>query len=126
MKAGDRPALKIVKRSANTREATVPSVRRFPPVVQVLTMTAPHIQERLQNIAMIGFRNGDESEQICEELHTYARTLGYDVTIGVQEVRTEEMPSFRGVTVCSTIMLVDLKVVERIIDPGMFAGDQAG
>jgi hypothetical protein len=124
MKAGDRPALRIIKRSAD-RRISPPSERRFPPVVQVLTLTAPHIQERLQDIAMIGYRSGLDSEEICEELHTYARALGYDVTIGVQEVRTDEMPSFRGETVLSTLMLVDLQVAELMIDPSTLVNEQA-
>lgn len=90
-----------------------PDVHRFPPTVQVLNMTTPHIQERMQDIAMIGFRRGLKSDAICVELHTYARTFDYEATIAVQEVKTREMPSFPGSTVVSAIMLVDLRPARR-------------
>jgi hypothetical protein len=126
MQAGDQPVLRIVKRSGDVALPRAAHERRFPPVVQVLTLTAPHIQQRLQDLAMIGFRNGDGTEAICNEVHAYARTLGYDVTIGVQEVRSDEMPSFDGSTVCSTLMLIDLRVPCNTVDPTVFTGDHAG
>jgi hypothetical protein len=86
-------------------------------------MTAPHLQQRLQDIAMVGFREGIETESICDELHGYANSLGYDVTIGIQEVTTSEMPSFPGITVKSTLLLVDLAVASRLLDPVSFSGD---
>lgn len=107
----DRPALHIVKRGElqpSERAQRASLEQRFPPVVQVLNMTVPHIQERLQDIATIGFRRGLDSEAICSELYGYARTLDYDATIGVQEVCTDQMPSFAGRTVASALMLVDL------------------
>lgn len=86
-------------------------------------MTAPHLQQRLQDIAMVGYREGEDTEAICDELHGYANSLGYDVTIGIQEVTTSEMPSFPGITVKSTLLLVDLAVASRLLDPVSFSGD---
>ncbi len=101
--------LRLVKSVADTATSAQPQLRRFAPAVQVLTPTAPHIQERLQDIAMMGFRKGLSTEDICGELYGYARTLDYTATIGVQEVVTEEMPSFPGQKVSAALMLVDLK-----------------
>ena len=58
---------------------------------------------------MMGFRRGLSTEDICGELYGYARTLDYRATIGVQEVVTEDMPSFPGEKVASALLLVDLK-----------------
>lgn len=123
MDVGERRQLRIVKKSAGVDRSARPSIRRFPPVVQVLTMTAPHLQQRLQDIAMIGFRDGDDIDTICGELHGYAHSLGYDVTIGIQDVSTSEMPSFPGITVKSTLLLVDLAVASRLLDPPTSSGD---
>lgn len=110
-RGSDRAALRIVKRGEQQPGERTPRSapeQRFPPVVQVLNMTVPHIQERLQDIATMGFRRGLDCESICSELYGYARTLDYEATIGVQEVRTDQMPSFAGRMVASALMLVDL------------------
>lgn len=106
----ERPTLRLVPRPTNApRDPQKPLVRRFPPIVQVLNLTVPHIQDRLQDIAMMGFRRGLSSSLICDELHRYARSLDYIATIGVQEVKTADMPSFGGQVIASTLMLIDLQ-----------------
>src|SRR5690625_8040048 len=88
--------LRLVKSVADTATSAQPQLRRFAPAVQVLTPTAPHIQERLQDIAMMGFRKGLSTEDICGEVYDYARTLDYTATSGVQDVVPEEMPACPG------------------------------
>ncbi len=105
----NRPVLRLVPRpdrAAIGRETA--SEHRFPPIVQVLNPTLPHIQERMQGIATMAFRRGLDSKAICSELASYVQTSGYEATIGVQDVKTDQMPSFQDGTVVCTIMLVDL------------------
>lgn len=122
----DRPTLRLVPRPNEAFRASDPQkppVRRFPPIVQVLNLTVPHIQDRLQDIAMVGFRRGLSSTLICEEIHRYARTLDYLATIGVQEVRTAEMPSFANQVITSTLMLIDLQPLFSFYEDGAEAAD---
>lgn len=48
-------------------------------------------------------------KDICADLYGFARTSGFDATIGVQEVYSTSMPSFAGQTVISALLMVDLR-----------------
>lgn len=104
------PTLRLVERASisSGNGADVTSVHRFPPVVQVLNPVLPHIQERMQGIATMGFRRGLDDLAICDELSSYARTFDSEATIGIQRVSSDQMPSFQGDRVASTFVMVDL------------------
>ncbi len=85
-----------------------PVTHRFPPVLQVLTRTAPHIEQQLAAIATQAHQQGKTLAEICREIYYYARSLGYHATIGMQEVYSSNMPSFPDQTVISALLMVDL------------------
>ena len=87
----------------------VPVARRFPPVIQVLTVDDPSAERELAVCATESYREGKTLEDICTDVHKMARTLGYDAAIGVQEVYSTTMPSFPGQTVISALLMLDLR-----------------
>lgn len=86
-----------------------PIVRRFPPVIQFLTDVDPYVQQQLQTLCMRAHRQGKNIQAVCEELYVYARSIGYVLSLGVQEVFSSQMPSFPGQTVQSALLLADVK-----------------
>lgn len=84
-------------------------LRRFPPVLQFLTRPDALVEQQMETIALQAHRKGMSLKQICQEVYYYARSVGYEATLGVQEVYSGEMPSFPGQTVMSALLLVDLK-----------------
>lgn len=104
-------ALRLIKpgrRGTAESDTSARPTHRFAPVVQVLNPVLPHIEVRIQQIATMGFRRGLDNEAICEELSRYARTFDDEATVGFQQVTSDEMPSFRGGTVVSGLIIVDL------------------
>ena len=87
----------------------VPVARRFPPVIQVLTVDDPSAEQQLSGCATESYRAGKALRDICTDVHRLARSLGYDATIGVQEVYSTSMPSFPGQTVISALLMLDLR-----------------
>ncbi len=87
----------------------VPVARRFPPVIQVLTVDDPSAERQLSECANESYRTGKALRDICTDVHRLARSLGYDATIGVQEVYSTSMPSFPGQTVISALLMLDLR-----------------
>lgn len=87
----------------------VPVARRFSPVIQVLTVDDPSAENQLAARANESYREGKVLQDICNDVHKLARSLGYDATIGVQEVYSTSMPSFPGQTVISALLMLDLR-----------------
>ena len=107
------------KRSATTDQAwdtpeprgprPVPVARRYPPVVQVLTPMDASVEHQLSAFALQSYKQGKALKEICRDLYHYAHSLGYEATIGVQEVYSASMPSFPGQTVISALLMVDVR-----------------
>ena len=87
----------------------VPVARRFPPVIQVLTVDDPSAELQLATCATDSYREGKALRDICTDVHRHARSLGYDATIAVQEVHSTSVPSFPGQTVISALLMLDLR-----------------
>ena len=83
-------------------------VRRFPPVLQFLTRSSPHIEREIRARSLECFRRGWRIEQICAEIHRAALENSFHATIGVQEVSSRSMPSFPDQTVLSALLIVDM------------------
>jgi len=86
-----------------------PVLRRFPPVLQFLTSHGPDVEAQLRAVSLDAFRRGKNLEAICNEIYNFAFSLGYEATIGVQEVYSSSMPSFPQQTVMSALLLVDMR-----------------
>ena len=84
-----------------------PVVRRFPPAIQFLTRCEQFIEDQLQAAALRTFKAGKNVDQICAAMYKLALSLGYIITIGVQEVYSSNMPSFGSETVMSCLIMVD-------------------
>ena len=89
--------------------APKPLLRRFPPVLQFLTTHSPDVEARLRGLCLDAYRRGKSLEDICSEIYNFAFSLGYEATIGVQEVYSSSMPSFPQQTVMSALLLIDLQ-----------------
>lgn len=84
-----------------------PVVRRFPPTLQFLTRAEQSVEAQLQAIALRTFNDGKSLDQICGALYQAGLSLGYKLTIGLQEVYSSKMPSFPGQTVMTCLIMVD-------------------
>lgn len=84
-----------------------PIVRRFPPVLQFLTRSEPFVETELQATTLRAFQANKNTDQICEAIYKSAMSLGYIVTIGLQEVYSSNMPSFNNETVMSCLIMID-------------------
>ena len=89
--------------------APVPVLRRFPPMLQFLTANTQLVENQLESIAIQAFRNGSDLEDICNEIYNFAISLGFQATIGMQEVYCSEMPSFPDQTLMTALLMVDLQ-----------------
>ena len=85
----------------------VPVVRRFPPAIQFLTRAEQAVEAQLQAIALRTFQDGKSLDQICAALYQTGISLGYTLTIGLQEVYSSKMPSFPNETVMTCLIMVD-------------------
>jgi|GEM_PF-6828914 len=106
-----RKSAENTKENRFKRVASAPRAvtRRFPPVLQVLTRTAPYVEQQLSAFATQSFQQGKTVAKICQDLTTYSRSLGYDATIGVQEVYSSDLPSFKDQTVMTALLMIDLR-----------------
>lgn len=105
---GDRPARSSGQAARGGRSASL-QMHRFPPVIQVLNETPLSIGSQLQAISLQAFNQGSSLSEICKEVHTYARQLGFAAVLGVQEVYSDSMPSYPEETVMSALIMVDLR-----------------
>jgi hypothetical protein len=87
----------------------VPVARRYPPVVQLLTQADPSVEQQLSAFAKQSYKQGKTLKEICKDLYHFAHSLGFEATIGVQEVYSASMPSFPGQTVISALLMVDIR-----------------
>ena len=93
------------RREHHTNNA--PVLRRFPPAIQFLSRCEQFIESQIQAIALQSFKTGKSVDQICAAMYKTALSLGYIITIGVQEVYSSNMPSFPKETVMSCLIMVD-------------------
>ena len=87
--------------------SSTPRVRRFPPVLQFLTRAEQAVEAQLQTIALSTFHEGKSLDQICSNLYQAGLSLGYKLTIGLQEVYSHKMPSFPNQTVMTCLIMID-------------------
>lgn len=87
----------------------VPVVRRFAPVIQMLTVEDAGIELQLTECARAAYRDGKALQEICTDVYARAHALGYEATIAVQEIYSTSMPSFPGQTVISALLMLDLR-----------------
>ena len=85
----------------------LPVVKRFPPTLQFLTRAEQAVEAQLQAVALRTFTDGKSLDQICGALYQAGLSLGYKLTIGLQEVYSSKMPSFPGQTVMTCLIMVD-------------------
>ena len=104
-----RPALRDRKTDSSppNNMNRVPVVRRFPPVLLFITRTEQHIEKALQTICLRAFRAERSIDHICGAIYQAALSMGYLVTIGVQEIFSNNMPSFPHETVMSALLMID-------------------
>ncbi len=93
------------RREHHTHNA--PVIRRFPPAVQFLSRVEQFIESQIQTVSMQAFKQGKNVDQICAAMYQTALSLGYIITIGVQEVYSSNMPSFPGETILSCLIMID-------------------
>ena len=86
---------------------SAPVVRRFPPVIQYLSRCEQFIEDQIQAVSLRAFKAGKSVDEICAAMYKAAISLGYIITIGVQEVYSAKMPSFPGQTIMSCLIMVD-------------------
>ena len=84
-----------------------PVIRRFPPAIQFLSRCEQFIEDQLQAIALRTFKTGKSVDEICAAMYRTALSLGYIITIGVQEVYSASMPSFPKETIMSCLIMID-------------------
>ena len=84
-------------------------IRRFPPMVQFLTRSSPHVEREIRANALEIFRRGGRLEQVCAAVYRTAKENRFNATIGVQEISSASMPSFAGETVLAALLIVDLQ-----------------
>ena len=89
------------------QQANTPVVRRFPPAIQFLTRSEQFIEEQIQAVALRTFKSGKTIDEVCAAMYQAALSLGYMITIGLQEVYSSNMPSFKDETVMSCLIMVD-------------------
>ncbi|MFT5515251.1 MAG: hypothetical protein ACI80V_001373 [Rhodothermales bacterium] len=87
----------------------VPVARRYPPVIQLLTAADPAVENQLAAFAKQSYKQGNTLKEICRDLYHFAHSLGFEATIGVQEVYSASMPSFPGQTVISALLMIDIR-----------------
>ena len=89
--------------------AGAPVVKRFPPIIQFLTRSEQFVEAHIQAALLQAFQAGKSTDQICAAIYQAAHTMGYIITIGVQEVYSSNMPSFPNQTVMSCLLMVDFR-----------------
>ncbi len=89
------------------QQTNTPVVRRFPPSIQYLTRSEQFIEEQIQSVALRTFKSGKTIDEVCSAMYKTALSLGYIITIGLQEVYSSNMPSFPSETVMSSLIMVD-------------------
>ncbi len=84
-----------------------PVIRRFPPAIQFLSRCEQFIEDQLQAIALRTFKTGKSGDEICAAMYRTALSVGYIISIGVQEVYSASMPSFPKETIMSCLIMID-------------------
>ena len=92
--------------------APIPVLRRFPPMLQFLTINQAAVEKQLESVAVQAFRNGSDLDDICSEIYNFAMSLGFKATIGMQEVYCSEMPSFPNQTLMTALLMIDLQPLQ--------------
>jgi len=119
VKAGEGQKLDRKPQSRNDLPAPRPAVRRFPPVLQFLTFQRSDVNASLRRVSAAAFEYGMSLEEIRDQIVTSALELGYRAAVRLQEVRTEDLPSYPEQTIYTGLMLVDLQSISIPIDePG--------
>jgi hypothetical protein len=108
--------IKALDRDDNIDEvrlgSPIPVLRRFPPMLQFLTINSAAVDKQLEGIAVQAFRNGCDLEEICSEIYNFSMSLGFKATIGMQEVYCSDMPSFPNQTLMTALLMIDLQPLQ--------------
>lgn len=107
----DRPA-----EPRNDLPSPRPALRRFPPVLQFLTTQRSDVNATLRRVSVAAFEYGMSLDDIRDEIVTCAVELGYRAAVQMQEIRTENLPSYPEETIYTGLMLVDLQPITLLMD----------
>ena len=111
VKAGERDSRDRPPEVRNDLPSPRPAVRRFPPVLQFLTFQRTDVNSTLRRVSAAAFEYGMSLDEIRDEIVTSALELGYSAAIRMQEIRTEDLPSYPEQTIYTGLMLVDLQAI---------------
>ncbi|NNE34001.1 MAG: hypothetical protein HKN13_02120 [Rhodothermales bacterium] len=111
VKAGENKAKDRPSQARNDLSAPRPAVRRFPPVLQFLTFQRSDVNATLRRVSAAAFEYGMSLDEIRDEIITSALELGYRAAIRMQEIQTEDLPSYPEQTIFTGLMLVDLQAI---------------
>lgn len=93
----------------NTAAPTIPrGIHRTPPVVQLLSHAGPAYSRPLANAALQAHLAGGDARAVCDAVSAAARRLGFTCAVRTHDVYAAGMPSFPGVRVLTTLVMVDL------------------
>jgi len=109
VRAGSAAAPDRSPEPRNDLTAPRPAVRRFPPVLQFLTFQRSDVNASLRRVSAAAFEYGMSLEEIRDELISQAFEMGYLAAVRMQEIRTEDLPSYPEQTIFTGLMLVDLQ-----------------
>ncbi len=116
VKSGENGAADRSAEPRNDLPSPRPAVRRFPPVLQFLTFQRSDVNATLRRVSAAAFEYGMSLEEIRDELMTSALELGYAAAVRMQEIRTEDLPSYPEQTIYTGLMLVDLQSITLDIE----------
>ena len=84
----------------------------FPPVLQFVTPTDPLIEQKLRLFVEQGHRKRLRFDRLCEELHRYARAIGYDAVLSAHEVQSTDVFSYGADAVKSGLILMEVTRIQ--------------
>ena len=87
--------------------SNTPVIRRFMPTLQFLTRAEQAVEAQLQSVVIQTFNAGKSLDQICAALYQTGLSMGYTLTIGLQEIYSSKMPSFPNQTVMTCLIMID-------------------
>ena len=85
--------------------------------MQFLTNVDPAVQNHLTSLAWQGHRQNRGLNEICAGLSALSKAMGYEAAIGVQEVTTENMPSYPGQKVMTALIMIDIRPAPSRAEP---------
>ena len=106
------PLLMAPARSEGARNAPAFSnatVRRIAPSLLFLRPADSFLESQLREAGSAAHEAGLPIDEVCAAVYHAGISCGYRVTLAVQEVFSNNMPSFPGQTVMTALIMVDLE-----------------